>query len=388
MRTSIYSPSVLFTIIWLFLLILHDLNFFNIYIEQTLVHRLTVLLVIVSMLIGCIIVQIFYAKKLYKKQTSRRYMIHHFKVKINHKLFLKIAIIGYLIEGMYHKGFPLLSILGVLNYVQYHEFGIPGLHGLLNSFLYAGWLLCVFEGTINKRWNSKKWMITAIFITMLLLSRQMLMTLLLQAFLVNIMNRGLNVKRFVYLLLLVIFTLFLFAYLGGIRSGNDGISTFSGSQSEINFLKIAFSWVYFYITSPINNFFYNLQIESYYLPLNTISSFFPNFVRSFLFNVLEFERIKLDLPYEIFNATTFIAKYYIDFGLHFISFYFIILGVVTEMIYLKAKYSLRYLCILVVILHGIIFSFFADLLFHIVFLFQIFLISIVKITYFKESRDG
>lgn len=197
----------------------------------------------------------------------------------------------YLIEILYSRNIPLFSLFtGTFNYDE-SNFGIPVLHTFLISFN-SFYCLYIFHQYIS---NQKKSLLYLFLITLLpfvfLINRSSIISVILGSFIIFLIGRQkISVKMAVRSFIGTIVVLYLFGYLGNLRSGH-GDSTYIPRSSEATeaFLNgpvpNEFYWSYLYIASPVANLQNN--IDNTIAPGGTfkqliINECLPNFFTKFL----------------------------------------------------------------------------------------------------------
>ena len=282
---------------------------------------------------------------------------------------------GISFEIAYFGGAPGLSLIGVGSQVVYSDFGIPGFHGLLNSLFYTG---CVVTFTRILLGSSKRaflLIMMSIGYPVLVMSRQVLISLLLQYLFIYFSIRRPSPRVFVRTGVLFMAALLIFGYLGDVRSGRDQIIGLAAPTFAYpEWLPSAFIWAYIYISTPLNNVNFNIDISPNYLPLETAGTFIPSFARDDFLSALG-DRPKWDLVTDIFNVGSLLQSLLSDFGVSGAIVFTLLCGVVFSRVLRRSATSPAAFFAVIVLLHGIALSFFANLLFHLVFMFEIFAIT-------------
>jgi oligosaccharide repeat unit polymerase len=162
-----------------------------------------------------------------------------------------------------------------------------------------------------------------------------------------------------------------FGYLGDVRSGRDRIIELASPTFEYpDWLPSAFIWIYIYFSSPLNNVNYNIDISPNYLPLETAGSFIPSFARDDFLAALG-GTTQWALVNQSFNVSSLLQGFVMDFGVGGAIVFTLICGVLFSSIRRRSATSPSAFYATIVLLHGIALSFFTNLLFHLVFMFEI-----------------
>ena len=197
----------------------------------------------------------------------------------------------YLIEIIYSRNLPLLSLLtGTFNYDE-SNFGIPVLHTFLVSFN-SFFCLYVFHQYIS---NHQKSLLYLFLITLLpfifLINRSSIIGVILGSFIIFLIGRQkISINMVVKSLIGTAVVLYLFGYFGNLRSGHGDptyIPRSSAATEEFlnGHVPNEFYWSYLYIASPVANLENN--IDNTIEPKGTfhqliVNECIPNFVLKFL----------------------------------------------------------------------------------------------------------
>lgn len=290
------------------------------------------------------------------------------------KLAWVLFALGTIVEIVYCGGAPGLGLLGVGKEILYTEFGIPGLHGILNSIFYS---CCIIQFTKFLLGISKlKLLMIVTFLNPFLgMSRQMFISLALQYLLIYFCIRVPTIKNYIISFSLILIIIFIFGYIGDLRSGRDHIIALAAPVFDYpDWLPSAIIWVYIYISTPLNNLNYNIETIPSYLPLETASTFIPSFAREYFLNLVG-SKNNWDLAHESFNVSSILQSFIVDFGIMGSILVMLPLGIIFARILRLANLSAKAFFSLIIILHGLALSFFTNLLFHLVFMFEIIIIS-------------
>jgi oligosaccharide repeat unit polymerase len=210
---------------------------------------------------------------------------------------------------------------------------------------------------------------------LLVVSRQVLISLLLQYMLVYLSIRRPSLRVFVRTGVLFIATLLIFGYLGDARSGRDQIIGLAAPTFDYpDWLPSAFIWAYIYMATPINNVNFNIDISPNYFPLETAGSFIPSFAREDFLSAFGATQ-QWNLVDDTFNVSSLLQSLLTDFGVGGAIVFTLLCGVIFSRLRRRSYSSAAAFFAVIVLLHGLALSFFANLLFHLVFMFEIFAIT-------------
>jgi oligosaccharide repeat unit polymerase len=283
--------------------------------------------------------------------------------------------LGISFEIVLFKGAPALSLIGIGSDIFYADFGIPGFHGLLNALFYTGCVVTFTRVLLGASKRTYLLMMVSIGYPLLVVSRQVLISLLLQYMLVYLSIRRPSLRVFVRTGVLFIATLLIFGYLGDARSGRDQIIGLAAPTFDYpDWLPSAFIWAYIYMATPINNVNFNIDISPNYFPLETAGSFIPSFAREDFLSAFGATQ-QWNLVDDTFNVSSLLQSLLTDFGVAGAIVFTLLCGVIFSRLRRRSYSSAAAFFAVIVLLHGLALSFFANLLFHLVFMFEIFAIT-------------
>ena len=372
------NPLFLFTIVWLGSIFLFELYLSEVLIEADVALISYLLASVFFFTIGFLSIK-------FQFNCRIRYSIEGLCCTVNSRKYRRFLIVSislliavFLIEGIIFGGYPLLGLIGIGPIIHYTDFGVRGIHGLFNALFLTAFALLYLKLLINKKIGlNLKTLLLIILIAWPLfsLSRQLMFTLIIEILMLTLLvsKHQVSFKNFLKITSFVFILIFLFGYLGDLRSGRDAFLVLAQPTFEYpDWLPSGLMWVYIYIVSPINNLAFNFNfIEPNYLPINTLTSYFPSFLREGMLEVFGGNSYHWKLINENLNVSTFHEKILLDFGPYFAQLVFFIFGMVCAYFYLYRYKSIFHLIALIVLLHGIFFSFFVDFIFNLVFFAQI-----------------
>lgn len=369
---KIISPIKIFNFIWLFVLGLYYLKLSNL---QQDFHFRTLLIFFLCILfynITCFFM--LYIKKQVRENKQL------FQKRIYIKEYLKYINIGFIIifiiECIYSRGFPLLDkiLTGNSNYLN---FGITSLHGVLNglAITLGAYYIC----------KKSKWQYLYIAFAVITVSRQVLISIIIQAIIFSILNTINNKQKINYkkYLLIGIFIIIGFVIIGNFRSGSDVMTiTFQAKYPNLpNWLM----WIYSYTEFSLSNFnnLVGMTDGMVNYGLSSLQFFLPSIVLK-IFNISPIWKENY-LIQNNFNVSTWFPEIYLDFGLLGIIVFSIIVGILGSYLYKKAinEYSDKNALMYAVFSHNILFFFFVNMFLYIPIFAQFIYIPII----FCEKKD-
>ena len=248
-------------------------------------------------------------------------------------LIILLIYIFYFIEALYSRKIPLIGLIqGTYDYNE-DTFGIPAFHTFVDSF---DTFYCVY--LFHQYVSSKKKHLLFLFFVCLfpfiiLVYRANILNVLLGSFTVYLLSRkAISAKIIVKSLVGIVVILYLFGFMGNIRSGH-GDSTFVPRASEATeeFMKgpvpNEFYWSYLYIASPVanlqNNIDYTITPNGDYFGF-VMHECIPNFVIKLLqMRGIEFHQIN---PFLNVGTIYVYSFSYLGWGgMVFLFIYFVVL---------------------------------------------------------------
>lgn len=324
---------------------------------------------VISALSLTLVDTLFSAKLDFVKKAPRRAALLHF-IDFSKVAFLFLALVS---SAYTQFKFPLMGVIG-LPAVEYNEFGIPGVQGLVNAVFLAFVTAGFYAKRIYSGLRFSFWVYLIVLIyPMLILSRQLIMSAAVQIIFIwwFTSTARLYVKvRFVVVASVVL--LLVFGLIGNIRTGDDVITSFLGDTANQS-LSVLY-WGYIYIASPISNLSFNIPIV---VPDESISTLFSGLLPTPLRTALGinkgfdgFDNIEFINPN--LNMSTYYAPGLFSFG--WAGMYFLQALLVFVLVFLKscAKFGQLSILSIAVLVQVAIFSPFTNLLLYLPVFFQVF----------------
>lgn len=356
------NPLVVFNGVWLSCILLSFTNLSPYYIVQLSQKSVTV---IVTMVVSFNMFFLF--------SNRHRTKLNHIIIPKSNTYFKYDAIFSIwaaliIAEIIYCRGLPILwSITGQQR--NYAEFGIPSLHGFVNSL---SWYIATksFIDYLNSKNTRQLYkLVTINLVYILLFARQSIVTEVIQLVTIYIFKRKPKLRKLVIFLILF---LLLFGIIGNYRTGNDhilhtsGVLLKDGSSISANLL-----WTYLYMVTPLANIVNNINLSSFHTYGGlALASLLPTVVlRTLNIDVYGIEHY---LVRETYNVMTSIYIPYTDFGILGVFAYFAFLGFMGGRIWNSAKSSMSDKALMYYAIYiGIVaLTFFSDMLFKLPVLMQ------------------
>lgn len=289
--------------------------------------------------------------------------------------FLNIILAGYI---------PLISML-MNGHVDYLHFGITGIYGFYLSFANALGVLAyyLYIKTTRKLYRNAVILIFAIFV--LFVTRQNIISLLVELFILHgFLKKFIVLKK---LFFIVIIILFLFSYIGELRSGD--IKEIIEANEKYLWLPSFIFWMYgyFYFSGlNLNNMINNTSAP--YFDGSSFMKLIPNFVKNLIGYSPNHEYFLQKIN---FNVSTALTPIYSDMGIYEVILVGLFTGMITSYFYKNVKFqrnSFKYLSIYAVFFFCAMFSFFVNFWFYLPIIFQIPFFLFFNKYVFNKRRIG
>ncbi len=271
--------------------------------------------------------------------------------------FLNIVLAGYV---------PLVNLI-LYGDSKYMSFGISGLYGFYNAFANALGVLSyyLFLKTANKKYLFYLFLILSVFV--LFMTRQNIISLVVEVFVVHGLVRKKITKRTVFVLSIVL--LMVFSLLGDLRTSS--IERVLQVSPDYSGLPSVIYWVYSYFYFSAMNL--NSAVNFVDIPYYDFGSFFalvPNIVK----NLLSIDVFRPNtLVYPNFTVSTAFQSMYLDFGFYEVIVLGFVFGVLGNMSYYFSEKNAGFLSVAIysVLFFCALFSFFVNFWFYLPIIFQI-----------------
>lgn len=381
-----FSPLFIFNFIWTLTLGLYQMKIS--YLQHDLSNRTVMVFWVCVIAYNFAVIFCKYTKldrlKIRKKNKgyiNKEQNSNNVSKKIDHKIRIarNIALIIFVIEIIYSKGLPIIwKIIG--SNKGYFDFGIPSING-------AWYGLIIFLGAYSFA-NKSKDKYLYLLIGILIISRQIIMSILIEAIVYMIMQKEIKVDK-KKIMVLIIIVVIGFSILGNFRSGNSTMDEIFHAKEKYENIPTALKWIYSYMTFSITNVdnLINLTLGAVNYGATMLHDIIPTVL-------LDFVNIKINYsPYYLelinFNVSTYLPSIYLDFGIVGIFIFNFIIGFIgTRIFYDVQKNNFkRDILIYCVFVHNIVLLFFTNMFLYLPIIVQCIYIYIVFKDEGKENYN-
>lgn len=286
--------------------------------------------------------------------------------------------------GLFFINFLASGFLPLINSIQtgksdYFDYGIKGLNGMFYAYANAFSLLAysLYLDTSKKKYLYH--VLLTMFIFLLCLTRQNLISVVTEIFILHSFKRGLISKG--KILFYVAIVLFVFGALGELRSGD--IKEIMGLKKEFYWLPTAFIWVYSYGFFNVLNLDNIITSKDFgFMDGSSLATLLPSFLRP------SYEPKMEILEVINFNIASYITPILYDWGYRGVILFTSIVTFLTLLSYRYAKNydNFKSISIYCVMLFCALFSFFINFWFYLPIIFQIPFLIIFNKYVFKKSK--
>lgn len=313
-------------------------------------------------------------KKEGKKSVQRQ--ISYGKIRLLFNIWLTFIVL----EIIYERGVPLLWLV-TGNSKSYVDFGIPSLHGFVNSLAWVILMLAFtfyLDSSCKVKKKEMKIIMLIIFTTYIaLIARQFILTGLIQIFLIYVLKRKINLWK---LLLWPTLVVFFFGIIGNMRTGASNFRVSAKITANIPDAFLGIYWVYMYMATPIGNID-SLVNKTFDLAngIFTAKSIIPSVFVTLIFKGIDIPSIKFFVT-DTFNISTFLEIPYKDFGIAGVVITASIYGFISAYSWRKYKRDVnntQALLICVICIQATAMSFFVNMLIMLPIIVQIVYIIII-----------
>lgn len=281
--------------------------------------------------------------------------------------------VGSTVEVAIFHGAPGLGLLGIGPAMSYMDYGIHGYHGLMNALYFAACAVQFARILLGSSTRSVVLIVATLAYPFLTMSREVFVSDLLQYLFIYFAVKRPSLKVFVRAGVFFVVTFLFFGYLGDLRSGRDAIIALGSPSFDYpEWLPSAFIWFYIYLCTPLNNVNYNIDITPNYFPIETAGTLIPSFARDSFLSSAGGQK-QWDLVSETFNVSSLLQSLLTDFGVAGSIAFTLLLGAVFSRVLRRSVDSASAFFIVIILLHGIALSFFANLLFNLISVFEMFI---------------
>ena len=315
----VLHPLVIFSAVWVGVVLLYSLHLSKILIYSTDVVTKIVFAIwapFAGVVLGCALLR----RVLIERYPSRRAILpvdlprleRHLTIAF--RAWIAITIVEIIVSG----GIPIIW-LAINSSKTYQDFGIPSLGGLMNSLIFAI-SLCRFGLFLITGERRHLRIPTFILIwSILIITRNMLLVSLIQFVILFVWFRPIKKATVAKFITGFAGLVLLFGAIGDYRSGSSDLIRVWAQPTE-NYplwLPSGVLWAYIYVTTPINNLAYTVDVarplDSIMFP-NTVALLFPSIFRIIIYGDSIGDVESGQLVNKTFNVSTEYIGPYQDFG--------------------------------------------------------------------------
>jgi oligosaccharide repeat unit polymerase len=343
-RSLLFHPLNLFVGVWGVTVFLYSLHFSDLLVFNTpRVLELT-LWIVVPYVATVIAFQIFCAfapKRLAARRNQQPIDLHGLDRRLVHWFFFWMVCTA--VEIAVSGGVPILWLFQDSS-KTYMDFGIPSVHGFLNSLLLAIGI-CQFGLFALDGKRHHLWIPGGIILwSVLAVTRNMMIVSLVQVAVVWGVLRGVR-KRFLFHgTVILVGLVLLFGYMGDVRSGADSFRALAMPTAEYpEWLPSGILWIYIYLTTPIGNLVNTAAIVTpqYHLFFpNTTALLFPTVLRHIVYGEASLaDAMSGELVTDAFNVSTAYLGPYQDYGRLGIAVFSVLLALTASYYWRKRTFG-------------------------------------------------
>ena len=237
------------------------------------------------------------------------------RVKSVARFFLIVWLFATAVEIIYSKGVPIFWYAFHTG-KTYADFGIPSIHGLLNSLISATCLLYFF---LYIKTRFRNYLLRSMLIFAwgaVAVTRELMMVSALEFLVLYMLLNGVTIQQVFKFLALTLVSAFLFGLMGSFRTGNEKFIELALPTAAFpRWMPTTALWIYIYIITPLLNLLYTTLHNpggNNIFPVNTLAMLFPTVIRDNLFHMTT--RIQGLLVSQAFNVSTAFPGAYLDAG--------------------------------------------------------------------------
>ncbi|MEO6911246.1 MAG: O-antigen polymerase [Edaphobacter sp.] len=354
-------PLIIFSAVWLGVVFLYSLHLSKLLLFSTQEVTKTVLFIWVPFAVVVLAYSLFRCILLWLYPASRTFATFDIS-KFERKLvvWFRIWMIISLFEIIISGGIPLFWLFQHSD-KTYTDFGIPSLHGLVNSLLLSIGL-CRFALFLLT--GARRHLVVPAFIlgwSILVVTRNMLLVAIIEFCILLFRMRPIKKKTIVKLIVGFVCLVLAFGAIGDYRSGSSDLIRLwaQPSQNYPDWLPSGALWAYIYISTPINNLVYTSEImrpiDNLAFP-NTMYSLFPTVIRQLIYRDSLSDAESGQLVTSTFNVSTAYIGPFQDYGFFGITLFSMLIAAACQAFWFKR--SLRDILIYAVLLQCLVLTLF------------------------------
>lgn len=284
---------------------------------------------------------------------------------------------------IYFNGFPLLWLIQG-SAKNYKEYGISSLNGLLNAIYLLATTAFYLIYLQEKSWKNFLILWILFLQPVVLISRQLFISLFLQVACCALIYNPKRIKRYA---LFVFAILGIFVVVGNYRTGLSQLIVILEPEPFIPSWMHSLLWVYAYLVTPFNNLNARIDhIQPYGLPSEELKGLLPSIFRDLLnFDIRD---TGFSLVHDNMTVSTFYLEPLLDFGRVYafcfmLGFQILLFLAFQKAIRTKAPIHIIEYAVLYMIM---VLSIFNNLFLFLPVLAQLVLINFAKLRFFRQSN--
>jgi len=318
-RGVLFHPVTLFLASWCVVVGLYSLHLSELLLfDNSRVIRVA-LWVVVPFVIMAWWAMAFYAVAPKKAVSSPRPFLDVAVVerRLHYAFWVWVALTAF--EVIISGGLPIVWLIRGSS-KTYVDFGVPSIHGLLNSLLLAIGLAEIGLLAIDRK-RRHLWIPVWIVVwSIIAVTRNMMIVSLLEGGIAWGVTRGIRWRTVVKTVGVVAAVICIFGFVGDFRSGAEEFRQLAQPSAEYpSWLPSGVLWIYIYLTTSIGNLVNTVTVAT---PLrnplfpNTMALLFPSVIRNVLYGAEGATgALSGELVTDAFNVSTAYVGPYQDFGL-------------------------------------------------------------------------
>lgn len=282
--------------------------------------------------------------------------------KLEFSIFIFVLIV-FIFEVVKCKGFPLLWKFMENEEKVYVDFTVSKItiwfHALI-TIIGAYTLVKPMNGYLFPNLFYKGFYIG---IPILIISRQMLASMIIEAFIIYLVTKRHKPKDFYfYCVIGLILGIVGFSTIGNMRTGEDMFLIVAKFKETYKYIPTAFKWIYSYMCFSISNLNNLISIAQPGITkgISTWNEIMPS--------MFDFDGVNIFnenfLISNNFNVSTFAPSLYLDFGIFGVGVFCLIIGIVAQFVF-KNMYKIKSFAIIYsIITYALVFIFFVNMFFN------------------------
>jgi len=347
-RNAIFSPFIIFFIIWKIVLFLYSFHFSKLLYFSTYQAFLVVYFIITSFSIGWLIARL----ATYRMVVNKYHVVTSSFVDLlnkRKKMFFKFWFFFTCIEIIYCQGIPVIWLI-IGNGKTYFDFGIASVHGFLNSLLLSLSLVSYYLYIVT---NQKMHLLIPVFTcfwALAVISRNLLIVNIIQLTILHFYFTKINYYKLFKTILLLISLILVFGVVGDFRTGKEAFFNLAVVNDNYpDWLPSGFLWVYMYLVTPLNNLInvFDIIPPEWNIGLsNSTVILIPSFLRNLIYGDLSYDSTYY-LVTQAFNVSTAYIDPYRDLGYFGVFLFAFVAGFFVKYLNGKTEFkSIMFYCII------------------------------------------